>query len=387
MSREYHSRGAWAALLAGLAVTYAATSILCVSISAVVANVSWMLYIPAGLSFSSALLWGPRVWPAVAIGEFVMALWSGEPMLTAVLMAVANSVDTALVGWWFHDRLKRRLELDRIQDVVHLIGADLLIFQPLCTALGMVSLIIGSRLPWHYVPESAAAWYSSNLYAELLAAPIVLAWLRWPRLTTSRAGAIELGILGVLTLLVGAIGPGRWSLPAIPLSLSLVLSFPLLAWAASRFVPTVALTAGGIIGMFACDAALAGLGPFEHYGMKDTMINLNFFMMIMIGTSLFLTAAVANERRQEAEQAELITRLQAADTKVSRLQEIVTLCAWTGRVRVNDDWISVEKFLHDRYNLNITHGISDEAMQRIMADAVAASKSGWPGGRPPGKTG
>jgi len=51
------------------------------------------------------------------------------------------------------------------------------------------------------------------------------------------------------------------------------------------------------------------------------------------------------------------------------LEEIVTFCAWTGRIRWNDQWVKVETFLHERHNLNLSHGISDEAMKRILTDA------------------
>jgi len=81
---------------------------------------------------------------------------------------------------------------------------------------------------------------------------------------------------------------------------------------------------------------------------------------------------MANERRQEAEQADLIGKLRVAATQVSRLKDIVTYCTWTGKVQMNDQWIAVEPFLHERYRLNITPGISDDAMNRLMADATAS---------------
>ncbi len=39
----------------------------------------------------------------------------------------------------------------------------------------------------------------------------------------------------------------------------------------------------------------------------------------------------------------------------------VTMCAWTRRIRWNGSWVSVEQFLHERFGLDVTHGISDEA--------------------------
>jgi len=146
----------------------------------------------------------------------------------------------------------------------------------------------------------------------------------------------------------------------------LLLAFPLLVWASVRFVPSVAITAGAVLGLFAFDAVLAGAGPLQAIPTGDRMFYLNVFMGVCLGTSLFLAAAMAQERRHEAEQARLIAELKASTQQVKRLEEFVTFCAWTGRVRWNDHWVSVERFLNERYNVNISHGISEEALSSLL---------------------
>jgi MASE1 len=384
--REHNSRWAWLGLTAGIAAVYALTGLLCVSISAEVADVSWMLYIPAGLSVMAALMWGSRVWPAIFIGELAMGLANGQPLATASIMALGNGLDAALTGWWFHDRLGRRIELDRVKEVVQLLAAQLLVLQPLCTFIGMSAIIATGGMPAHMLLPTATAWYSANLYAQLIAGPTAIAWLRWPRPAAGSQYA-ELAALVLVTLAFGALGVGRWALSPLSLPVALVLVFPILAWASIRFVPSVAATAGAALGLFAFDAALAGLGPFQGATVQERMVSLNVFMSVSIGTSLFLAAASANERRFEAEQTRLIEELRASAAQVSRLEEFVTFCAWTGRVRWKDEWVSVERFLSERYNLNISHGISDEAMGRILAEArvtVRPGDSRAEQGKPPG---
>jgi len=153
------------------------------------------------------------------------------------------------------------------------------------------------------------------------------------------------------------------------MGLTLILVFPLLVWASLRFSPNVAVTVGAALGLFAFSAALKGQDYFTGGTAEARFVSLNIFMSVCICTGLFLAAAAANERRFEAEQSRLIQKLQASVEKVSRLEDIVTFCAWTGKVRLDDEWVSVERFLNERYNLNISHGISDDAMRRILADA------------------
>ncbi|HZZ19320.1 MAG TPA: MASE1 domain-containing protein [Opitutaceae bacterium] len=381
--RHYNSKTAWLGLSFGIAITYALTGRLCASLSAEVANVSWLLYIPAGLSLMASLLWGSRVWPAIFVGELLMGLGTHQSLATSTIMACGNGLDAALAGWWFHDRLRRRIELDRVQDVVQLLAAEVLVLQPLSAVIGMLALVTTGHMPPDKLGATAAAWYTANLYAQFVMAPAAIAWLRWPRPARGTAQHIELACLVVVTLVVGAVGPGQWAFREIPLSLTLILVFPLLVWASIRFSPNVAVTVGTALGLFAFNAALAGQNHFSGGSAEARFVSLNIFMSVCICTGLFLAAAAANERRFEAEQASLIEKLQASVEKVSRLEEIVTFCAWTGKVRLDEEWVSVERFLNERYNLNISHGISDDAMKRILADAGLTMPPRLASGQPP----
>lgn len=362
------SRWQWLFLWLGLGVAYFSTGWLCIAVSALVANVSWVLFIPAGLALTCALLWGSRVWPGVFLGEFAIIIATGQPLSSGFVTATGNAVEAALAGWWFHDRLGRRIEFDRLGEVAQLLAAELLFLQPLSTAAGMLGLKLGGVFEEANFWRLASAWYAANVFAVLVIAPIAVVWIRWKRPATTRAEYGELAVLGLLTLFVGAFGPGRWAIPHLPLPVALICSFPLLVWASVRFVPSVAVTVGAVLGLFAFDAVLAGGGPLRGDPIGDQMFYLNVFMTVCLGTSIFLAAAMGQEHRFEAEQARLIGELQASATEVKNLKEIVTFCAWTGRVRWKDQWISVEAFLHDRYGLNISHGISTEALTMLRKD-------------------
>lgn len=375
------SRSVWSWLLGWsvLAAAYFATGRLCISVSALVANVSWMLYIPAALALIAALFWGARVAVGVFVGEFAMTLASGQPLHVGALMATGNGLDAALAGWWFRDRLGRRIEFDRLRDVVQLLVAELLVLQPLSAVFGIVALLTAGQVPAGQVWTTVSAWYAANVFAIFLAAPAAVVWLRWSRPAQTKAEWAELAALSALTLLVAAFGAGRWAIPGLPLPVTLIFVLPLLVWAAVRFVPSVAITVGMALGLFAFDAVLAGAGPLSGTAVGDRMFYLNVFMGVCIGTSLFLAAAVGEQRRFEAEQARLIAELKAKGDQVRRLEDFVTFCAWTGRVRWKDQWVSVEQFLHERYGLTISHGISEEGLAKLMKDVP---REGQRGGKP-----
>lgn len=358
----------WFYLWIALGLVYFLTGKLCIEVSALVANVSWVLFIPCGLSLTASLLWGRGVWPAVFGGELAIALSTGVPVAGSIVMASGNALDAALAGWWFHDRLGRRIEFDRLADVVQLLIVQLLVLQPLSTLMGMAALGISGTLTLDQLWPAASAWYAANIFAQFVIAPTALVWIRWRRPATTRAEYGELAGLTAITLLVGAFGPGRWALAGLPLPVALIVTFPLLVWASVRFVPSVPVTLGAVLGLFAFDAVLTGGGPLRGEPIGDQMFYLNVFMGVCLGTGLFLAAAMGQERRFEAERLRLIAELRASATQVKRLEEFVTFCAWTGRVRWNDQWVSVEKFLHERYNVNISHGISEEALSSLLKE-------------------
>ncbi|HWA86680.1 MAG TPA: MASE1 domain-containing protein [Opitutus sp.] len=366
-----NSRWQWLLLSFVIAVAYFLTGRLCIAVSALVANVSWVLFIPTGLSTTCALLWGRRVWPAVFAGELAIVLVAGQPFSSAVVTAAGNALDAGLVGWWFHDRLGRRIEFDRLAEVAQFLAAELLVLQPISTAFGMLGLHFAGVFREAGFWSTSGAWYAANVFALLVTAPTAVVWIRWRLPARTRAEYAELAALAFLTLLVGAFGPGRWAIPHLPLPVALICSFPLLVWASVRFVPSVAITVGAVLGLFAFDAVLAGGGPLRGDSIGDQMFYLNVFMTVCLGTSLFLAAAMGQEHRFEAEQSRLIGELQASSSEVKKLKEIVTFCAWTGRVRWKDQWVSVETFLQERYNLNISHGISTEALTQLRQDLPA----------------
>ena len=49
-------------------------------------------------------------------------------------------------------------------------------------------------------------------------------------------------------------------------------------------------------------------------------------------------------------------------------------------MRWNDQWVSVETFLHECYNVNVSHGISEEALTVLMKQLPQPPPSG---SRPP----
>ena len=80
---------------------------------------------PTGLSLAALLLFGPSVWPGVALGALVANLWNGAPIPLAAGIALGNTLE-AVVGAYALSHIPGfRLSLDRLVDALGLVGVAL----------------------------------------------------------------------------------------------------------------------------------------------------------------------------------------------------------------------------------------------------------------------
>jgi CHASE3 domain sensor protein len=54
--------------------------------------------------------------------------------------------------------------------------------------------------------------------------------------------------------------------------------------------------------------------------------------------------------------------------RLEKLQQFVTICAWTGQVKDGNDWIRLDEYLQRRFGLSVSHGVSREAALKMMRE-------------------
>lgn len=67
--------------------------------------------------------------------------------------------------------------------------------------------------------------------------------------------------------------------------------------------------------------------------------------------------------------------------RLEKLQQVVTVCAWTGQVKYEGQWIRLDEYLQRRFGLSVSHGLSKEAAEKMAAEIRAANQP--PGPEPP----
>jgi CHASE3 domain sensor protein len=61
--------------------------------------------------------------------------------------------------------------------------------------------------------------------------------------------------------------------------------------------------------------------------------------------------------------------------RLEKLQQFVTICAWTGQVKDGNDWVRLDEYLQRRFGLSVSHGVSREAAIKMMHEMEARPNS------------
>jgi serine phosphatase RsbU (regulator of sigma subunit) len=298
--------GGWIALNLAVLVAYSALGAVIVFFGIGPAKIS-PIYPPSGIAFAATAILGPRILPAVFLGQF----FNGFPLLllpdtTLPMYALANTgtgvggiLEALLAAATLQGLAGTPYPFERPRQVVIFL---------LVSALGaaLVGGTIGTLAMWAcgFVPSNELlATLVTFIFADAAGIAVfgalVLAWHREPaidaRIVTVSAGAIAASLaIGVAAM---------WSDRPI-----YFLYLPLLMWAAFGGGPRgVTLAAAAMTAVTIVNAS-QGVGQFAGRSPDETILLLEIFIAVITFTGL-LTVSVLAQRRQAELALEAYNRL------------------------------------------------------------------------------
>lgn len=54
--------------------------------------------------------------------------------------------------------------------------------------------------------------------------------------------------------------------------------------------------------------------------------------------------------------------------RLEKLQQFVTVCAWTGQVKFQGQWLRLDQYLERQFGISVSHSLSNDAAQKMMRD-------------------
>jgi methyl-accepting chemotaxis protein len=61
--------------------------------------------------------------------------------------------------------------------------------------------------------------------------------------------------------------------------------------------------------------------------------------------------------------------------RLEKLQQFVTVCAWTGQVQHEGKWVRLDEYLQRRFGLSVSHGLSKDAAEKMVKEIKQLNKS------------
>ncbi|WP_042381997.1 MASE1 domain-containing protein [Streptacidiphilus melanogenes] len=268
------------------------------------------LWPSSGVAVAALLLLGLRVWPGIALGQWLVVLsishwnptWAG-------LGIVAGATVAPVLAWLFLRWVGFRPQLDRLRDGLALVFVALTATLVSSSASTLILMAQGA-LSGHGYWAAWTAWWTGDAMGVLVVAPLLLAgryaqppqdvpMMRWAELFTLLGGTAAVMVL---------VTHSRLSL--------LFLAFPLVIWAAIRFQMPGAAPCVLLISVLGVVAAIQPAGPFVGHSVSAQMFILQALNGSAALTALLLAAVITerdNTNRMIAEAcvglAEVVARL------------------------------------------------------------------------------
>jgi signal transduction histidine kinase len=248
---------------------------------------------PTGIALAAVLLLGPRVWPAIFAGAFLVNASTAGSIATSLGIAAGNTLE-AVAGGWLVTRFARGADaFERPQDVFKFALLAAVASSALSATVGVTVLGAGGFAAWSDYGRLWSTWWLGDAAGALLVTPALVAWLRparsatrWTRARGLEAAALLAAILAVGSVVVFGI-PAPWPFLCLPLAI----------WAAFRFGPRETTATVLIFSAIAIWGSIRGSGPFSEADPNRELLLLQLFMGVISLTSLTLTAVLCERRR------------------------------------------------------------------------------------------
>jgi diguanylate cyclase (GGDEF)-like protein/PAS domain S-box-containing protein len=251
---------------------------------------------PSGIALAALLLFGTRLWPAIAAAAFLVSFWNGLPWLTSLVVAGGNTL-AALVGARLACHFTGTCNpLNSVKGLLVLVVGGAVSATMLSATIGVTALVATGVAPLNGTGELWLTWWLGDAAGVILFAPLFLAWgtklilhWNWQRIGESLALAITLLFTAQLVF------SGWFHLGAENHPLAFLM-IPVMIWAASRFGRRGTTLVVTVISLHAIWGTVNGFGPFMHHDLNESFLILQAFMSISSITVLML-AVVFHERK------------------------------------------------------------------------------------------
>ncbi|HWH12957.1 MAG TPA: response regulator [Solirubrobacteraceae bacterium] len=278
---------------------------------------------PTGVALAALLIWGPGMWPAVALGAFLANITTSGGVVEVLGITTGNTLE-ALIGAYLLVRVDFRRTLDRIRDIVALVILAATLSTLASATIGVFSLWAAGHLPSAAIASTWRVWWLGDMGGDLLIAPAILVLASRPRIPRRAAWVAEAAFLAIALTAVAVVVFRHDT----PLAYAV---FPLLFWTALRFRQPGAVVGGLLVSGFAVWYTARGHGPFYTGSPDADLLKAQTFVAVATVTAL-LVAAVRAEGQAASD----------TERRLAEAQQLAHLGSWEWLIASNEVTWSAE---------------------------------------------
>jgi diguanylate cyclase (GGDEF)-like protein/putative nucleotidyltransferase with HDIG domain len=247
---------------------------------------------PTGVALALLLLGGPRMWPAIFLGEFASDLFNHSPVLACLAFAVGSTCE-GLVGYWLLRRVRFSPALDRVRDVFALLVLAGMVSTMVSATVATATLLLSHEIGTSGLWSTWHVWWLGDFTGDVIVAPLLLV-LASSRLRMPRGWRLAETAAFVVVLV---------ALAAIAHSVTLGIAYlvlPVLIWAALRFSQVGAVIANAVLASVGVIAAASAGDELTRVSVVERVLFTQNFVIVGAITTLVLAAVISERNRNAA---------------------------------------------------------------------------------------
>ena len=324
---------------------------------------------PTGIALASLLLFGAWVWPAVAVGAFVVNVTTAGSVATSLGIAGGNTLEAVMIARFVEEFAAGRYAFARPR-TAFVFSAAVLPGAVVSASVGVASLALGGYAATSDLPIMWTTWVFGDVAGALIITPALLLWANDRRVRPLLERPLELGATGLALILLGGAAFGGFSPAALRHYPLAFVSVPPLLWIALRFERRAAAVAVLLLSTIALHGTVRGHGPFSDLPPTHSLLVAQAFTATM-AVMTFVVAALAWSRDRESALLQTI---------IDRIPIMITMYHPSSRIlRLNHEferltgWSSEEA----RHVDLMARCYPDPAYRREVAAFMEGDGGGW----------
>ena len=244
---------------------------------------------PTGIAFASFLLLGPRIWPAIFAGAFLVNVTTTGSIATSIGIALGNTFEGRLGADLVRIFANGRDVFNRSRDVFKFVVLGGLFSTTVSATIGASILTLGGNANWREYPAIWFTWWLGDAVGALVVGPVLVLWSA--RIAVPRSRTRQLEGVGLFATVIAVGILVFYGFVGQPLTF---LCLPPLVWAAFRFGQRETAAAIAILSGLAIWGTVRGLGPFADGPPNESLLLLQAFLGTIAVMSMLIAAVVTS---------------------------------------------------------------------------------------------